>query len=830
MNSILALLALAAPQTSPATVTLGTYRFDGRDVPATVSSAPGPIPAGTNVVEQDGEKFLRGPGGMFVRRFRYEGGWSEVRGGYAAAKAAMTASTPEWRVKVFVLPKVDILDLAPSGLARVRRSTMESNEVAQVAESVARFAAMAESAAMGKLRVKIEFEVDADIAYQTAQAGRAPFDEAALKSYLSPRINGGLYAAEDRVYRGPFDSVFVVHGGLCGPTPTISVHDSPATPIAFYAQGPPEGQWALSIALYNGWAEHLAFAARKSGYRLAERMPGWIRETPAEFAQGYRGLRDIDGLPLVPGHDETATEALAAHLEAPPLAPRPMPTPPAGGPVPAELIVPNRAEQEVVASLIPSGDTAASVPVQRNMAVRDVQDPERGAALEIRLSGLVRTGSALLLGQRNGPDLFDAEVHPYLSLFLKATNPEPMNLRIVSADGKPDRLVRLFGSWPSPAEAGDGSTPASIVPTGTGWNPIVVDLKKLGLGKVAAVLLESNEWVGYWDSTQAQFPVILVDDVKVTKSAPGEETPLAQSAESPAMTEARFAAESTAEADAGRIAHLVELLKYPDDFVRLNAARAFTRIKTPLAEAGLIENIRNLDTRVCEAAIDALAFQGGDAAWAALKRAIEIGPFDFTRCFAARALRGQPDTKNVGTLSLMLTSKSWRGRMWAAESIGTMANEPQQMVLMAFLHEIDPAVRLAATGVANAANEEVCKRFLWSAVNDPSDEVRALSCYKLVKSGVAKYASEGLKGVRDESVGMRRRFLQMIVAKPEEAFRPAVRIAVLDASPTVRAEALRAFAALPGPVTKEELGNVASDPDPRVKAGLEVLRKAKAIG
>ncbi len=821
------LIALLALQT-PGTVTLGTYPFDGRDVPAIVSAAPGPIPAGPLVVDRDGEKFLLGGTGQYVRRFRFEGGWSEVRGGYAAAKAAMTPATPEWRVKIFVLPRTDILDLAANGVARVRRATMESGEIGHVAESAARFAAMVEASAMGKLRVRLDFEVDGDTAYQTARKGEPPFGSTFLAEYLSPRVNGGLYEAEDKVYRGPYDSIFVIHSGLCIGGATASAHGMPATGLSAYSDGLPQGPWALSIALYNGWVHHLAITARKAGWRVPDDLIHPIAATPGEVAQGYSGLLDWESLPLEPHRDDPPADTLSAHAAAAPLARRAWPTPGPGS-IGATLIVPSRGDQDVAAALEPNGDTAKLVPVRRGMTVKDAQDGERGDVLELRVGGLVRTGDVLLLGQRNGPALADASVHPYLSFFIKSVNPEPMVLRLVQTNGQPDRLVRIFGSWPMPAELETETHEAALAPSGPGWSSIVLDMRKLELNTVAAVLLESGEHVGFWPSYQAQPPVLLLDDLRIAKTAPGPESLPVQTAESLAMMEAREASAAGANADAGLIQRLVAGLKSPDDLVKLNAARAFSRLVSPLAEPALQELVRSLDTRICEAAVDALAHQGTDVAWAALKRAVEIGPFDFTRCFAARALRAKPDIKNVGTLSLMLTARSWRGRRWAAESIGVMANEPQQMVLMAFLHEVDPAVRVAATRAANPKNEEVCKRFLWSAVNDPSDELRAVSCFKLVQSGIAKYVNEGLKGVRDESVGMRRRFLQLIQGAPSEVFRPALRLAVIDAAPSVRAEALRAFAKLPGAVAKAELGNAPTDPDPRIKTAMSELRAAKTI-
>ena len=103
------MVTLLSPQAEGAkqAVTLGTYSLGGQEVAAAVPSAPGPIAGSQTVVSLDGVKYLVDGKGCFVRAFRAEGGWSEVREGYAAAKAAFTVKTTEWRVKALVLPRSD---------------------------------------------------------------------------------------------------------------------------------------------------------------------------------------------------------------------------------------------------------------------------------------------------------------------------------------------------------------------------------------------------------------------------------------------------------------------------------------------------------------------------------------------------------------------------------------------------------------------------------------------------------------------------------------------------------------------------------------------------
>lgn len=959
--------ASQAPNESP--VTVGAYRIEGRDVPATVPSAPGPLARTTNVLTLDGEKYLISQTGQFVRRFRADGGWSEVR---QAMSLPPSAPPVEWRVKVFLLPRSQILDVGPNGLARSRVSQMEASEVAHVTESLARFAAMAESASQRRVSVRVDLENDPDPVPQIAEKGKPPFGAEFLRTYLQPRINGGAYEAEDRVYRGPYDSVFVIHAGFCGPGSTEVVHDTAVTPIAFYAQGRPMGPFALAGALFNGWVKHLEFAAQKAGYRFGANVDLGGLSSPGELAQGFGPLNDINKVfkgsmwGRVLGRAATPTEAFLGHGTFVETAPRSWsevaddsfaklpflssdqvaklagartlaavgndriafqldgnPDPRNGPPLaldswlspgqeacvrlataqstrslllvdasfaelmvrglpagsnplaagwleiagrrllviqadnlPDEIaeaglvrlpgnpwtgampIVPMTAPltQDPIAELTPNGSTAAAVPSAAAFQVSDAVDAERGQVLAIRVAGLVRTGSALLLGRRNGPTIFDPGQHPYLSFFVQATNPEPMNLRFAASGGTPDRVVRLFGRWPAPAEIGEDPYPEVSLPTIEGWRHVVIDLRKLNLPAVSAVWLESNEWASYWPSAQTEIPTILLDDLKVTIASPGPALELSphrplsgDSASGDPEARAFFAASADLTNDSNRAA-VVALAEDPHELVQLNAVRALGKLKAEECEAALAKVLTTLNPLIAGAAAESLAKQDTPTAWAALKRAVEIGPFDFTRVYAARAMAQRKDPLLVATLSLMLTSPSWRGRGYAAQALGAIPGDRPQLVLMAFLHEIDPGARRAVTLAADVNNNEVCKRLLWSAVNDPSDELRALSCFRLIQSGKPNFVSEGLKGVRDDSVGMRRRLLELLRGTPIEAARPALRLAIADTSPLVRADALRTMAAWPDPVPRSEYESVLNDPDPRVQAALAELRKAQGTG
>jgi HEAT repeat protein len=274
---------------------------------------------------------------------------------------------------------------------------------------------------------------------------------------------------------------------------------------------------------------------------------------------------------------------------------------------------------------------------------------------------------------------------------------------------------------------------------------------------------------------------------------------------------------------------LIEFLKDSREVAATNAAAAFRRIKAPTAIPSLTDLARGLDPRTAEQAIAALLYQGTPESYAAIKKTLEIGPTDFAREFATRAILKINDPNPLGSLTVLLSVSSWRARLAGAETIAALGTPEAARVLTTFLLQSDPAVRLAATVGADIRVDQVCKRLLWGAVNDSSDAVRAASYWSLLRAPDPQYVAEGVKGVRDDSKAVRLFLLEAFRAEPSEAYRAALRIAVTDLDPEVRAAALRAFAKLPGPVAIEEVQNTVADRDPRVALAFAELAGAKGL-
>jgi HEAT repeat protein len=219
----------------------------------------------------------------------------------------------------------------------------------------------------------------------------------------------------------------------------------------------------------------------------------------------------------------------------------------------------------------------------------------------------------------------------------------------------------------------------------------------------------------------------------------------------------------------------------------------------------------------------------GDEAWSAIKDALEQGPFDHNRRFAAMWLAKRPDPAMGASLGLM-TARSASARLEAVRALAAIKEESADVILIAMMaNEPEPGVRVAIAKSANLENNLVNRRLLFAALNDESQWVRATCLLRLIQSPDAKIRREAFQGVRDPAIGIRLALLAAMAEDPDDSYRPALRVAVTDREARVRAAALRAFATQPGPVSKAEVANVANDPDVEVAAAYAALAKAKGL-
>lgn len=275
----------------------------------------------------------------------------------------------------------------------------------------------------------------------------------------------------------------------------------------------------------------------------------------------------------------------------------------------------------------------------------------------------------------------------------------------------------------------------------------------------------------------------------------------------------------TGEAQPGDAALMVRWLAEREDILRLNACRALRRVPTPEALPQLSALLLAFNPRVADEAVKAIAAIGTPEAMEALRRGAMFGRYDHTREACARELGRTGDPRHASAISTLLSSRSWRSRAAGAEALSRLRDPMAQMMALAYLNDVDPMVRLAVVEGADESLDQVCRRLLWLGVNDPSDEVRARSMLRLMASGKPEFQNEGLKGVRDESRGVRLALAQALAEVPEALRVRAAQYLLADSDPTVRAAAAATAPA-------QALEAAWRDSDPRVQ--LALARRAKA--
>jgi hypothetical protein len=281
MIATLLLLSQAAQ-----TVQLGTVDVGGRQVAVTVPAARGPFGPETPHVEIGGWKFqVRSDGNLGVR-YRTDGGWGEVAESYPAV-ATKAASAPEYRIKVFVLDNTMVLEHGRDGVWRERYGSMSPAQKDEIYASLARMKALAETATEGRVRVTFDVVVDSDLLFRVARAGEAtehrPPPTAVTRmavgarpepagllgpswvyDEIGPRVNNDLFEGEDKRYRGPYSSVFVVHATRIWDAATYVVDRTPVSTISWATFTEREPGTALSIQLFYAWLQHLDVSADAS--------------------------------------------------------------------------------------------------------------------------------------------------------------------------------------------------------------------------------------------------------------------------------------------------------------------------------------------------------------------------------------------------------------------------------------------------------------------------------------------------------------------------------------------------------------------------------------
>jgi HEAT repeat protein len=907
-------------------------------------------PPGTSVPGEslvwNGNRISIGERGNLAALDSSKNDWVAIRKKYETATGLQTETTPIWRTKVYLLPRTNVLNRGE--ILRVRRNWLEKEQIDQVYVALAEWSVRVESAMNGRLRVQIDVETDLDENYQDASPISTPFDAKWLRTYASSRFNGFDFQSDDKIYRGPFDSVWVLHSGL---TPFASRSDIWETPVTCVSiSNLIAKRDDISRRFLEIWNEDLRTSAKHHGYRLepdsterfqitdqsldlplsagtlanlfSSREPSSIDfSTRAQSKGSVEGVRysEVQDDPVGKVgmlSDEQMAQILGAKLEVTNRANSVILT---GQGLAMNMISGSTAldavfesDQEASALVLGTGKELLFVKLAfldlfgeklvsakfhgfvqigresfgvfsianlkpdlqecelighpkvnqthrtTNFEPKEIQffsgdssriiangqftatsqsDPGKGNVSLIDFGKSLRVGEAVIYDSTITNGGIESRNRPKFSFWIKSSQVEPLLIRFEFQNSSP-RQVRLFGRWPTPEDSELTPVGAEIECAADGeWHQVFVDLRALGpsTGRaiVNRVVLASDPLAESWGRGFAASSSLLLGAASAEPTT--EPVPVyapsasaqPDSASANPEDRARWAASATDSTE--DVAKLLVLIKDRVDLVRINAAAAFQRIRSTIAEPVLIDALNTLDARQAQAVIEALRFQNSDSAWNAISRTFLGPPLDSHRMFAAYALGERKLPSTTGTLSTGFASRSWQARYASAQSISKMGSRESSLLLIVFIQESVPEIRQFVAANADVSNETVCRRLQYSAVNDPSDAVRAACHWRLAHSTIPAFALEGWKGIRDDSPFVRLFILDRILENPSQDSRSALILAISDIDPRVRVRALRCLARLPGDVKIEELGQIPNDTDYRVQEAFRDLKSAKGI-
>jgi HEAT repeat protein len=702
--------------------------------------APASLPPISGFKEWSGFKYLPSSGARAIpARFPVAGDWSKIL-------AAPKPDAAVWRTKVLILDRIDRTYEHGRGVVWPGHHALFPVSVASVRRSLPQLRALVSHLTEGA--VNMTFDISEEPEPLTIEGGDLP---AVAARYLLPRINGGTYAAEDGIFRGPYQSVFVIHPAGGEPKAPFELQGAQVDFVGLPDVPAAESDGALAFELARRWQEQVKLRAAAAG--ALHPSTDW-----AAIIQGA----------------DASTETRLKLLAAPPAT------------LPALPDLQNRAERGTLTNL------------------KLATDPQHGEVLTMEEVGAFRTGGFTLPTRADGPAIPDVAATPTFSFWMKSDSQDSVVLQF--RDGETVKAVALGRDVPFTYD--------------NLWHQVKIDLRPL---KKIDEIAVAPDAVALASLRQTLGPVVAsFSDFESTADAP-DPKPTAELPSSTATNpETRAAWAATAGPGDARRA----LLKDPVEAVRANAAASALARPDAADEPALVETaLYNYDPNVFGPALRALGKLKTPTATEALQRAIRGAASDRARGMAAEVLSETHDPKLVALILPLNQARSRAARLSAVRALGNIPGEESTLMRMAFLPQIDPEIKLATTLTADANDDYQGRKLLWSAVNEPSDAVRLESLRRLSYSTVKEFQSEGMKGVRDDSVGVRVALLQAWTSTPRKELLPAIRLALTDRYPRVRAAALAALAANADPIDPKDLTSAFADPDPQV--ALAVLRIAK---
>lgn len=783
-----------------------------------------------------------------------DGSWKSVAEAYR--RNTNRANRTPKRFKVLIFSNSTIIDRRADGVIRQRRGGLEPNHIDEVYQGLGQFKMFVEAGLPG-VEVLFDVQVDSDMVVDDTSAENGIFGDQFLEESVAPRLNDDPFEADDRIFRGPYEGVFAIHGGLIRTAATNFLQSTPVSTIGFHLFSDRPAADSLGLQLAAAWQNQVAGRWFRASGRLVNFVPAtgddlpvdpdvpslvdrWIFgnvsvASPDLLELAYRLAKPeaaafgmtVDGDKIVvaaPAFALRHRELLGDLVAVGPVRGRamlffrmPVTT---GGTTLLEWLripgIPAMPIEPMPEPLVVDGYVRLT-PVSGGSYVASVKrDPVGGDVLTVQHQGTHFRGSALIAG--GGKATFTPGGAEFvLQLKVRYPGPDPIALHCLDENGKLLRAAVLWG----PADPGPNVTFAELA-TGADWHTIRIAVPALctslrvgpppggelrGRLSVAGQILEIAEAqvIAGGAVTEAQRRLGAGEDLLTRLGTIGDSLTSPQSA---MLTEAMSSG-------------VVES--------QMTAAGVLAKLKPAELEPALIELTRSGNPATAHEAVRALAAYGTASAWASLEETIQRGPFDHNRRFAAVACRGRKSEARLAGLMRLLGSVGWRTRLEGIRGLGEFDSRQALVILATVLQDVEPACRLAAATAADPNVDVTARRLLFAAVNDPIEIVRLVALSRLIDSEIPAIRSEALRGIKDESPRVRRGLLAAMTERKQAHYRPALQLAVIDPDPSVRVAALEAIAVSPGEVVIGEVRSTLTDPNPAVQLALLKLAKAKRM-
>lgn len=395
-------------------------------------------------------------------------------------------------------------------------------------------------------------------------------------------------------------------------------------------------------------------------------------------------------------------------------------------------------------------------------------------------------------------------------LRLRTENREPLALQFLDQEGNYLYEYRLIGRpLASPTVNGERiPTMNLVVPTNGQWQNVVIDLSPvLDRGQIAEVrlgtpigsefferILPGQVPVDYaplegdlraLDVTAVEMPQVVAGPVSLLKAEPHD------------LTDQEWQ-------------QVKEALASEDEADRITAVVALTRHRHPEAAASLLAATRTFSPAAQALAMDALLYQGSADRVRALA---DSGPLPYIRTLAFARLTAEQRADMFGYMSRLVVSPSWLDRTTALYGMVGRTEPLITPSMTLALVDPDAGVRVAVLQHWFTFDELSARRLMFTALNDPSEDVRVLANIALARFPDEPVKVEALRGLRDDSPYVREALVRRWGAEGNQL--EAIKAALQDTDPLVRAAVLEVDATRRFLTVDEVVAHV-DDPDRRV--------------